>query len=122
MLVVAHVLIAVTRGNAGLAHDDDAGWAAINAESTAGTNVFVNDENNMVIRIGAWGNHINGIGDGAGGKHVDALPRANVDASFTHDAFRLVDMEKLLWFDALVQIVDRDFSEGVATGKRWHWW
>ncbi len=117
MLVVSHVLVAIAGSDAGLAHDDDSGWASINAKSTASAHVFVDDKDDVIIRIGARGYHVDRIGDGASGKHVDALPRANVDASFAHDAFRLVDVEKLLGLDALVQVVDSDLGQGVAARK-----
>ncbi len=122
MFVVAHVLIAVTWCNAGLAHDDDSGWTSIDTEPATGANVFINDEDHMIIGVCSGSNNVDGISHCASRKHMDAFPRANVDTSFAHDAFRLVNVEKLLWFDTLVEIVDGDFSERIATGKRWHWW
>ena len=121
MLVVAHVLISIARSNTSLAHDDDSGWTTINTESAAGANVFVDDKHDVIIRIGSWGNNVDGIGDRGSGEHVNALPWANIDATFAHDAFRLVNVEKLFGLDALVQIVNGDLGQGVATRERWHW-
>jgi hypothetical protein len=102
MLVVAHVLVAIARGNSGLTHDDHAGWATINAKTTTSAHVFVDDENDMIVGIGSGRNDVDGVSNGAGRKHVNALPRANVYAAFAHDAFGLVNVEKLLGLDALV--------------------
>jgi hypothetical protein len=121
MLVVSHVLVAIAGSNAGLAHDDDSGWASIDAKSTTSAYVFVDNEDHMIIGIGAWGDDIDRIGNGAGGKHVNAFPRANVNASFAHDAFGLVDVEKLFGLDALVQVINGDLGQGVAAWKRRHW-
>ena len=41
------------------------------------------------------------LGDGVGGDHVDALPRADVDAALAHDALGLVDVDELLRLDRL---------------------
>jgi hypothetical protein len=32
---------------------------------------------------------------------VDALPRTDIYATLTHDAFTLINMNELLWFDGL---------------------
>ncbi len=117
MLVVAHVLVAVARCDAGLAHDDDAGRATVDAQTTTGTYVFVDHENHVIVGVGAGGDHVRRILDGAGRQHVNALPRADVDAAFAHDALGLIDVKELLRFDALVEIVDGDFRERVATGE-----
>jgi hypothetical protein len=49
-----------------------------------------------------------GLGDGAGRDHVDALPRADVDAALAHDALGLVDVDELLGLDRLGQVVGVD--------------
>jgi hypothetical protein len=40
--------------------------------------------------------------------HVDALPRADVDAALAHDALGLVDVDELLGLDGLGQVVGVD--------------
>lgn len=121
MFVVSHVLVAIARGDTGLAHDDDSGWASINAEPATGANVFVDNKDHVIIRIGAWGDDVNRVGDSSGGKHMNALPRTNVDTSFAHDAFGLVDVKKLLGLDAFVQVINSDLGQGITAGKRRHW-
>jgi hypothetical protein len=41
--------------------------------------------------------------DRGGVDHVDALPRADVDAALAHDALGLVDVDELLGLDGLGQ-------------------
>jgi hypothetical protein len=121
MFVVSHVLVAIAGSDTGLAHDDDSGWASINAKSTAGAYVFVDNENHMIIRIGARGDDVDRIGDRTGRKHMNTLPRTNVDASFTHNAFGLINVEELLGLDAFIQVINSDLGQGVTAGKRRHW-
>lgn len=42
---------------------------------------------------------------------MDALPRADVNASFTHDAFTLVDVNELFRLYSLAQVVRVNFNE-----------
>ena len=53
MLVIPHVLVAVSRGHAGFAHDDDAGGTTVHTQTTAGTDVFVDHEDHVIIGVGA---------------------------------------------------------------------
>ena len=53
MLVISHVLIAVSRGHASFAHNDDAGGTTVHTQTTAGTHVFVDHEDHMIIGVGA---------------------------------------------------------------------
>ena len=32
---------------------------------------------------------------------MDALPRTDIDTAFAHDAFALIDVDELFWFDSL---------------------
>ena len=121
MLVVAHVLIAIARRNASFSHDDDAGRASVNAESTSCADVFVDDKNYVIVGVGAGGHDVGRIFNGSRRKHMDAFPRADIDASFAHDAFGLINMQELLRFDALVQVVDRDLRQCVAPREIRQW-
>jgi len=52
---------------------------------------------------------------------MDALPRTNVDASFAHDAFALIDMNKLLWLHCLGEIRGVNFYELILVRPFRHW-
>src|SRR5688500_14413053 len=78
VLVVALVLVAVARGDTGLAHDDHAGGAAVDAQSAAGADVLVDHEDYVVVGVDAGLLGIGGFRHGVGRQHVDALPRADV--------------------------------------------
>ena len=41
------------------------------------------------------------LGDGVRLHHMNALPRTNIDAALTHDAFGLVNVNELLGFTAV---------------------
>ena len=58
-------------------------------------------KNDVVFGVVAGLVGVDGFVDGGGGEHVDAFPRADVDAAFAEDAFGLVDVEELLGFDRL---------------------
>ena len=42
---------------------------------------------------------------------MDALPWADVDASFAHYAFTLINVNELLWLYGLAQVVSINFNE-----------
>src|SRR5204862_8065916 len=83
--------------------DDHASGAAVDAQGAAGADVFVDDEEHVVLGVVAGLVGVDGFVDGVGGQHVDAFPRADVDAAFAQDAFGLVDVQELLGFDRLSQ-------------------
>ena len=117
MLVISHVLVAVAWCNAGLTHDDDAGRATVDAESASCADVFVDHKDHVVVGIGAGRDHVRRVFNRASRKHMNALPRADVDAAFAHNAFGLVDVEELLRLDTLVEVIDADLSERVVAGE-----
>ena len=53
---------------------------------------------------------------------MDALPWADVNASFAHDAFTLVDMNELLWLNSPAQIVGIDLDELILSRPLRHGW
>ncbi len=93
------MLIAVACSDAGFAQDDDSGWATINAQRASCADVFVDNKYDMVVWVFARLFGVDCFGDCFGRQHVDALPRADVDTAFTHDAFGLIDVKKLLWLN-----------------------
>src|SRR2546430_11235067 len=90
VLVIALVGVALTCCDPCLAHDDHAGGAAIDAEAAPRAHVFVDDEDDVVVGIDTRLIGLHRFGDGVGRQHVDALPRADVDAALAHDALGLV--------------------------------
>ena len=117
VLVVALMGIALACGHSGLTHDDDAGRTAIDAQPTARANVLVNNENHMILGVDAWLIGVNGFNHCLCRQHVDAFPGTNVDAAFAHDAFGLVDVQKLFGFDRLGQLGWVNLLKGVAPRK-----
>ena len=118
----ALVLIANSCGVAELAEDDDTGGATINAEGASGADVVVDGEDDMVVRVFAGLFGADRIVDGIGGDHVDALPRADVDAAFAGDAFALIDVDELLGLDRLGKPGRIDLLQdvvGAELRKRW---
>jgi hypothetical protein len=93
--------IAVGRGVADLAEDDDAGGATVNTQRTAGADVIVDEEHGLIAGILAGEFGSEGLGDGIGANKVNALPRTDIDASFTGDAFGLINMDELLGLHGL---------------------
>src|SRR5215217_2660309 len=114
VVAVPLVLVAVAGRHPGLAHDDDAGRAPVDAEAAPGADVLVDHEDDAVVRVDARLDGVGGVGDGLGGEHVDALPRADVDAALAHDALGLVDVEELLRLDGLPELLGRDLGEDVV--------
>ena len=95
------------------AEDDDAGGAAVDAECAAGADVFVDDEEDVVFGVVAGLVGVDGFVDGVGGEHVDAFPRADVDAAFAEDAFGLVDVQELLGLHRLGEPLRVDLLQHV---------
>ena len=96
MIIGTRVRVASDLWGTGLTQNDYARWAAIDTKCTAGAHVVIN--------------------------HVDALPRADVHASFAHDAFRLIDVNELFWFDCALQILSINFNKLIFRGPLWHRW
>src|SRR5581483_3996977 len=86
VLVVPLVRVPTPGGHAGLAHDDHAGGAAVDAEAAAGADVLVDDEDHVVVGIDARLVGVDRVGHRLGRQHVDALPRTDVDTALAHDA------------------------------------
>src|SRR3954451_8456750 len=93
VLVRAGVRITIDAGDADLAQDDHAGRAPVDAERASGADVVVDDEQDLVGRILTRALGAGGLDDGRRRHHVDALPRADVDAPLAHDALGLVDVD-----------------------------
>src|SRR5207248_6402908 len=75
--VVGVALVGVTfawRGP-GLAQNDDPSRAAVDAQGTAGADVLVDDEHDLVVRVETGLDRVHGLGHSVRGQHVDALPR-----------------------------------------------
>jgi hypothetical protein len=67
----------------------------------------------VVVGVDARLLGVGGLGHRARVQHVDALPRADVDAALAHDALGLVDVEELLRLDGLGEVVGADLLEDV---------
>src|SRR5215203_5477686 len=80
--VGVRALVVVAGGGrvADLAHDDHAGGAAVDAQRAPGAHVVVDHEDHVVARVEAGLVDAEGLVHRVGGDHVDALPRADVDA------------------------------------------
>ena len=107
---------------ANFAHNDDTGWTTIDAQCATCTDVVINDEQDVVGWIIARLLGIFGKSNRLGCNHVDALPRTNINATFTHDAFALINMNELLWFNSLGKIGSINFNELILVRPFWHWW
>src|SRR3954447_190986 len=94
--VRAVVGIAVGGDRRELAQHDDAGRAPIDAQRAPRADVLVDDERDVVARVLAGLLGVHRVGDRVHRHHVDALPRADVDAALAEDALGLVDVEELL--------------------------
>src|SRR5205085_11230069 len=88
--------VEVALGDVGLelAEDDHPGGAAVDAERAPRADVFVDDERDVVARIFSGLLGVDRVADRAHRDHVDALPRADVDAALAEDALGLVDVEE----------------------------
>ena len=96
---------------ANFAHDDDSSWTAVDAQCASRADIIVNDEQHIVGWIIAWLLGVFGDRDCFRRNHVDALPRTNIDATFTHDAFTLINMNELLWLDGLAKVISIHLNE-----------
>tara|TARA_Y100001949_G_scaffold133782_1_gene115317 strand:+ start:828 stop:1094 length:267 start_codon:yes stop_codon:yes gene_type:complete len=66
---------------------DDACGASVNAQGATSAHVVVNDEDRVVGWVKAGEIGVNRFVDGFHGHVVDAFPWANIDTTFTLDAF-----------------------------------
>src|SRR5947209_9979908 len=89
VLVVALVAVAVAGGHAGLAHDDHARRASVDAEPAPRADVLVDDEDDLLVGVLSRLARVDRVGHGLRREHPDALPRAAVDAALAHDALGL---------------------------------
>src|SRR5680860_975535 len=103
--VGAGMEIAGRGGLADLAEDDDPGRASIDAQCTAGADVVVDGEHEGIGRVEARLLGALGLHDRARVDHVDALPRADVDAALARDALGLVDVDELFRLDGPRQVI-----------------
>ena len=92
MGVCALVVIAVGIRVADLAQDDHTGRTAIDTQCAPGAHVVVDRKDDIVgwIETGLFGS--DRFIDSRGRHHMDALPRANIDTAFAHDALGLIDI------------------------------
>jgi hypothetical protein len=118
----ALMLVAGGGGVAKLAQNNDAGGATIDAKSTAGADIVIDGEYHVVVGVFTWLFGANRVSDGIGGNHMDALPRADVDAAFAGDAFALINVDELFWFDGLGQPCSVDFLQNIIGAEFGKWW
>src|SRR5437867_1915703 len=86
VLVVPLVGVPLAGGHARLPHDDHAGRAPIDAQTASRAHVLVDHEHDVVVGVDARLLGVERLGHRVGTEHVDALPRADVDAALAHDA------------------------------------
>ena len=120
MVIRAGVRVAGSGRRANLAEDDHTGGAAVDAQGAPRADVVVDDEHDVVRRVVAGLLGALGTDDRLGLHHVDALPRADVDTAFTHDALGLVNVDELLWLHSLGQIIRIYLDECVLVGVGHH--
>src|SRR5439155_8499726 len=77
--VVALMDVTVTGRDAGLAHDDHAGRAPVDAEPAPRADILVDDEDHVIVGVEPGLGGVERVLDRLGGEHPDALPRADVD-------------------------------------------
>ena len=120
MGIRALVVVAVWIWIADLAEDDHAGWAAINTKRTTCAYVVVDSEDDMVgwVEAGLFG--ADGLVDCRWGHHKDALPRADIDTAFAHDALGLIDVNELFWLNRGGQPCRVDLLEDIVVPKFGH--
>ncbi len=94
--------------------------AAVYAQGAACADVVVDGENDLVVGVDARQFGVDGIVDGVWGDHENALPGANVDAAFAHDAFGLINMYELLGLDSLFEPVSVDFLQDIVVAELRH--
>ena len=118
----ALMLVTNSGGVAEFAKDNDASGATIDTKCTAGADIVVDGEDHVVVGVFTWLFGANRVSDGIGGNHMDALPRADVDAAFAGDAFALINVDELLGFDSLGQPGSVDFLQYVVGTELRKWW
>jgi hypothetical protein len=93
-----HSLMGITIGRCStdLSKDDDTSWAPVDAKCATGTNIIVDKEHRVVTGVFSGKFGANSLIDRGSADKVDALPRANIDASFAGNALGLVNMNELL--------------------------
>ena len=74
--------VTIGRCSTDLSKDDDTSWAPVDAKRAAGTNIIVDKEHRVVTGVFSGKFGANGLIDRGSADQVDALPRANIDASF----------------------------------------
>ena len=79
--------------------------ASINTQSTASANIIIDDEYCVVSWIQPGKICIYRFVDSFHGNVMNAFPRAYIYAAFALDAFRLVNVYKLLRFNSCSQII-----------------
>ena len=99
---------------ADLTEDDDPGRASIDTECATGAHVVVDGEDERVVRVVAGFGDAVALLDTVDGLHVDAFPRADVDAAFAGDALGLVDVDELLRLHGPAEIVGVDLHQEVV--------
>src|SRR5512143_3053004 len=107
----ADVAIAVGDVGRELAEDDHPGGAAVDAQRAPRADVLVDDERHVVTRVLAGLLGVDRVADRAHRDHVDALPRADVDAALAEDALGLVDVEELLRLHRRGEVGGVDFLQ-----------
>ena len=97
-----------------LAKNYYSGGAAINAESTARADIFVNNERHVVAGVltGKFG--ADGLANRINRDHVNAFPWADVYAALAHDALRLIDVKKLFWLNRRQEVTRVNLLEDVV--------
>src|SRR4029077_6084754 len=114
--------VEVALGDVGLqlAEDDHSGGAAVDAQRAPRADVFVDDERDVVARVLAGLFGVDRVADRAHRHHVDALPRADVDAVLAEDALRLVDVQELLRLHRRGEVRRGDLLQLVVGGEVGH--
>jgi hypothetical protein len=74
---------------------DDAGGASVNAQSAASTHIVIDDEDCVISRVKAREIGVDCLIDCLDRYVMYAFPGTNIDASFTLDAFGLIDIDEL---------------------------
>lgn len=103
--IVSRVGVPIRGRLTDLTEYDDACRAAIYTQRTSGTDVVVDDKYHVVTRVGAGIFGPLSFDDCVRRDHVDAFPRADVDATFAQDTFGLIDVYELFWFDCAAEVV-----------------
>jgi len=120
----AGALMLVSGGGrvAKFAEDNDAGWASVYTQSAPGANIVVDSEDDVIVGVFTRLLGTDRAFNGVGRDHVDTFPRANIDTTFTGNAFALVDMDELLWFHGLGEPGSINFLQNVVGSEFRKWW